>query len=205
MLSAQEHTPHDVMSAIYPKPIRTLPRMLQEGGLVMSSGSSWFLWVNRLAPEQFSHLRECYGLVNARREALGRTHSLNPVAVLLSETSWEHGLISPESGYFDSGTPRNLSFALQDAHFGVDVVNERTLREQIGHWRIVVLANQRQASSETLGGARVRVHRQGRHAQAAGLPIGIAASRWLLGCGSSPQELVFRSFRSSEEGGVNLA
>ena len=150
MLSAQEHTPHDVMSAIYPKPIRTLPRMLQEGGLVMSSGSSWFLWVNQLAPEQFSHLRTCYGLVDARREALGRTHSLNPVAVLLSETSWEHGLTSPEPGYFDSSTPRNLAFALQDAHYGVDVVNEQTLREQISHWRMVVLANQRQVSRETM-------------------------------------------------------
>ncbi|MCY2987235.1 MAG: beta-galactosidase trimerization domain-containing protein [Planctomycetota bacterium] len=150
MLSAQEHTPHDVMSAIYPKPIRTLPRMLQEGGLVMSSGSSWFLWVNQLAPEQFAHLRTCCGLVDARREALGRTHSLNPVAVLLSETSWEHGLTSPETGYFDSGTPRNLAFALQDAHYGVDVVNEQTLREQISHWRMVVLANQRQISPETI-------------------------------------------------------
>ena len=150
MLSAQEHTPHDVMSAIYPKPIRTLPRMLQEGGLVMSSGSSWFLWVNQLAPEQFAHLRTCYGLVDARREALGRTHSLNPVAVLLSEASWEHGLTSPEPGYFDSGTTRNLAFALQDAHCGVDVVNEQTLREQISHWRMVVLANQRQISPETM-------------------------------------------------------
>jgi hypothetical protein len=161
MLAAQEHAPHDVMSAIYPKPIRTLPRMLQEGGLVMSSGSSWFLWVNQLAPEQFSHLRTCYGLVAARREALGRTHSLNPVAVVLSETSWEHGLTSPEPGYFDSSTTRNLAFALQDAYYGVDVVNEQTLREQISHWRMVVLANQRQISRETMAVLRKYVEQGG--------------------------------------------
>lgn len=154
MLSAQEHTPHDVMSAIYPKKVRTLPRMLQEGGLVMSSGSSWFLWVNQLAPEQFAHLQTCYGLVDARREALGRTHSLNPVAVLVSETTWDHGLTSSSTHYFDSNSSRNVAFALQDACYGVDVVNEQTLRERIGHWRIVVVANQQRVSPPTLAAVK---------------------------------------------------
>jgi hypothetical protein len=150
MLSAQEHTPHDVMSAIYPKKVRSLPRMLQEGGLVMSSGSSWFLWVNRLTSDQFDHLRTCWRLVDARRDALGRTFSLNPVAVLLSETSWQQGLASPRPGPFDSPTPRNLAFALQDAWYGVDVVNEQTLHERIERYRVVVVANQPQVSPETL-------------------------------------------------------
>jgi len=149
MLSAQEHTAHDVMSAIYPKKVRALPRMLQEGGLVMSSGSSWFVWVNNLTPDQFQHLRTCVGLVDARREALGQTHSLNPIAVLLSETSWEVGLTSSEQGYYDSDTPRNLGFALQDAYYGVDVVNEQTLRERISQYRIVFVPEQRAIASET--------------------------------------------------------
>ena len=161
MLSAQEHTPHDVMSAIYPKKVRTLPRMLQEGGLVMSSGSSWFLWVNQLKPEQFDHLRACCGLVDARREALGRTHSMNAVAVLLSETTWEHGPASPDADYFDGNSPRNWAFALQDACYDVDVVNEQTLREQIGHWRVVIVANQRQVIPETLDVLRQFVERGG--------------------------------------------
>lgn len=161
MLSAQEHTPHDVMSAIYPKKIRTLPRMLQEGSLAISSGSSWFLWVNQLAPEQFAHLRSCYGLVDARREALGRTHSLNPVAVLASETAWQRGLSSPEPGYFDSNAPRNMAFALQDAYYGIDVVNEQTLRDEIARWPILVLANQRQVSPETLAILKPFVERGG--------------------------------------------
>ena len=150
MLSAQEHTPHDVVSAIYPKKVRTLPRMLQEGGLVMSSGSTWFLWVNQLAADQFAHLRTCYELVNARRDALGRTHSLNPVAVLLSETTWEQGLTSSDPGFFDSNAPRNLAFALQDAYYGVDAVNEQTLAEQIAHWKVVVVANQQSVRPETM-------------------------------------------------------
>jgi hypothetical protein len=161
MLSAQEHTPHDLMSAIYPKKVRTLPRMLQEGGLVMSSGTSWFLWVNQLAPEQFDHLRACYGLVNARRKALGRTQSVNPVAVLLSETTWEHGLASEVAGYFDHQSPRNWAFALQDAYYGVDVVNEQTLREQTGRWRVVVVANQRRVRPDTLDVLRQFVERGG--------------------------------------------
>lgn len=160
-LSAQEHTPHDVMSAIYPKKIRSLPRMLQEGGLVMSGGLSWFLWVNKLAPEQFAHLRACYGLVDARREALGRTHSLNPIAVLLSETTWQRGLADPDADYFDYQSPRNWAFALQGAGYGVDVVNEETLREQIDRWRVVVVANQRRVGPETLDALRRFVERGG--------------------------------------------
>lgn len=161
MLSAQEHTPHDVMSAIYPKKVRTLPRMLQEGGLVMSSGASWFIWLNQLAPEQFDHLRACYGLVDARRKALGRTQSANPIAVLLSETTWEQGLASEVAGYYDHESPRNWAFALQDAYYGVDVVNEQTLREQTGRLRVVVIANQRQVCPETLGSLRRFVERGG--------------------------------------------
>lgn len=161
MLSAQEHTPHDVMSAIYPKKVRTLPRMLQEGGLVMSSGANWFLWVNQLAPEQFDHLRACYGLVDSRRKTLGRTQSANPIAVLLSETTWEQGLASEVAGYFDHESPRNWAFALQDAYYGVDVVNEQTLREQINRWRIVVTANQRQVCPGTLDSLRRFVERGG--------------------------------------------
>ena len=161
-LSAQEHTPHDVMSAIYPKKIRTLPRMLQEGALVMSGGANWFLWVNRLEPEQFEHLRACCGLVNSRREALGRTHSANPVAVLLSETSWDKGIGSADSKYFDYESPRDWAFALQDAYFGVDVVNEQTLREQIDRWRVVVVANQPDVSKETFAALQRFVSRGGK-------------------------------------------
>jgi hypothetical protein len=123
--------------------------MLQEGGLVMSSGSSWFVWVNNLTADQFEHLRTCVGLVDARREALGRTHSLNPIAVLLSETTWEAGLTSAEDGYYDSSTPRNLAFALQDAYYGVDVVNEKTFRERRGHYRVVCVPAQRVIAPDT--------------------------------------------------------
>ena len=107
LLSAQEHTPHDLMSAVYPKKVRTLPRMLQEGSLVMASGSSWFLWVNDLTPDQFAHLRACVGLVDGRRLALGLSRSLNPVAVLLSETAWKRSLTDPEARFYDWQSPRN--------------------------------------------------------------------------------------------------
>ncbi len=160
-LSAQEHTAHDVMSAIYPKAVRTLPRMLQEGGLVMAAGSSWFLWVNALTPQQFAHLQACVGLVTPRRAALGYTLSLNPVAVLLSETSWVRGLTAAERGSYDSTTPRNLAFALQDAGYGVDMVNEETLRERLAGYRVVCIPEQRTLAPETTTALRGFAERGG--------------------------------------------
>ena len=145
--SAQEQLPYDVMSAIYPKPIRSLSRMLQEGGLVMSGGANWFPWLNHVDGQQIAHARTAVKLVDDRRAALGRTHSLNPVAVLLSETEWARLRPTPEQ--FDYQSPRAVAFALQDQGYGVDVVNEYTLAQRLGQYSMVWLVNQQELSAPT--------------------------------------------------------
>lgn len=134
-LSAQEHTPYDMMSAIYPKPIRSLARMLQEGGLTMACGATWFLWLNQITEPQLDHARTCSALITDRRDALVRTHSANPVAVVLSETTWKE---MRAKGGFDWKSPRELAFALQDKGYCVDVVNEATLAERRNQYKAVV-------------------------------------------------------------------
>jgi hypothetical protein len=140
LLSGQEHTPYDIMSAIYPKPIRSMARALQEGGLVMASGGTWFLWLNQVTDAQIENARRAANFVQQRREALGRSHSLNPVAVLLSESEWAYQ--RPVANGFDSRSTRALAFALQDAGVAVDVVNESMLLERLPQYRAVFVANQ---------------------------------------------------------------
>jgi hypothetical protein len=140
MLSAQEHVPYDMMSAIYPKPIRTMARALQEGGLVMASGANWFLWLNQITEAQLDNAWRAANFVQQRRDTLGRSHSLNPIAVLLSETEWADQ--RPVADGFDWRTARALAFALQDAGATVDVVNETVLLEKLPQYRAVFVANQ---------------------------------------------------------------
>lgn len=140
MLSAQEHTPYDMMTAIYPKPIRTVPRVLQEDAMIMASGGACFLWIQRVTDEQLANARRAANFVQDRRAALGRSHSLNPIAVLLSETEWAYQ--RPVANAFDWHTTRALAFALQDQGATVDVVNEAVLLEKLPQYRAVFVANQ---------------------------------------------------------------
>jgi hypothetical protein len=151
LLSAQEHTPYDIMSAIYPKPVRSMARALQEGGLVMASGGTWFLWLNQVTDAQIDNARRAANFVQQRREALGRSHSLNPVAVLLSETEWAYQ--RPVANGFDFRATRALAFALQDAGVAVDVVNESMLLERLPQYRAVFVANQAHISPVVVAAA----------------------------------------------------
>jgi hypothetical protein len=143
--SAQDQLPHDVMSAIYPKPVRSLARTLQEGALVMSGGGNWFTWLNHIDEPSITHARVAAKLVDDRRAALGRTHSANPVAVLLSETEWER--LRPTPDQFDYPSPRAVAFALQDQGYGVDVVNEFLLAQKLEQYSMVWLADQQELSA----------------------------------------------------------
>ena len=139
MLSPQEHLPYDVMSAVYAKPARTLPRMLQEGGLALSSGATWFLWIDRYVGEDLSNARTASQFAIDRRAAVTRTQSANPVAVLLSEDTWRE---SRAKGNFDWKTSRDLAFALQDKAYAVDIVDEAELLDHREQYKAVFAINQ---------------------------------------------------------------
>jgi hypothetical protein len=127
------------MSAVYAKPARTLPRMLQEGGLALSSGATWFLWIDRYVGEDLSNARTASQFAIDRRAAVTRTQSANPVAVLLSEDTWRE---SRAKGNFDWKTSRDLAFALQDKAYAVDIVDEAELLDHREQYKAVFAINQ---------------------------------------------------------------
>lgn len=165
-LSAEERLPYDIMHNIKNISRRpaALPRVFQQGAVTFASGGAWFLWVPGSSivqkPVQDTS-KLCAEFAQARRVALGRSTSLNQTAVLISETSWHRERVEGRGGYYDESVPGNVALALQDACYGVDLVNETILRSRIGSYRTIVLANHRALDSLTVSGLEAFVRRGG--------------------------------------------
>ncbi|NQU75628.1 MAG: beta-galactosidase trimerization domain-containing protein [Planctomycetes bacterium] len=142
----------------------SLRRIEQMGGLTFAGGGAWFLWTpgsNIVQPEVQKRAKHCADFAQARKEVLGRTTSLNPVAVLLSETSWQQQKIAGVEGSYDQDNSENLALALQDVGYAVDLTNEEILREQLGHYQVVFIANQHVVAEATLTALKRFVHEGG--------------------------------------------
>lgn len=123
----------------------SLRRIEQMGALTFAAGGAWFLWSPGSAIVQEDvqeRARHCADFAQARKSALGKTTSLNPVAVLLSETSWTRERVAGVEGCYDKTNSENLALALQDAGYGVDMPNEEILCDQLDHYRLVFIVNQ---------------------------------------------------------------
>ena len=165
LLSPEEETPYDIMHLINQDQKISLGRVLQEGGITLASGGSWLLWLSggtALDPDAQARVRLCAQFAQARKEALGRTLSWNPIAVLSSETSWRQERIGGKEGYYDFLAANHTALALQDAGYGVDLVNEHILQRRLDHYRVVVVPNQRQVAPATLAALSDFAQRGGR-------------------------------------------
>jgi hypothetical protein len=139
--SAEEDTPHDIAHN-YTSIV--LPRMLQEAGLIMASGSAWAVWGSRNVIDNRSlhdKVKTAALFVRDRSGALGKSLSRNPIAFMTSETSWERQHIDGKNGYWNKDAVLNGSRALQDARFGVDIINENILNLKRGFYRAVVISD----------------------------------------------------------------
>jgi hypothetical protein len=153
LLSPEEETPYDIMHLVNRDQKISPGRVLQQGGMTFASGGAWLLWIGggtAIKPHARSRARRCSEFAQARSEALGHTFSLNPVAVLSSETSWLEERIGGKEDYYDFQAANHAALALQDACYGVDLVNEHILRRRLDRYRVIVVPNQRKVASETL-------------------------------------------------------
>jgi len=154
LLSADQTTPRDIMHEINNEDRVSLGRLLQQGGLTLSFGGPWFLWVRGstiVKPEAQARARECAEFARAREEACGRSISRNPYAVLVSETTWlAQRLGQRPDGYHDFMASNDYALALQDAACGVDLVNESLLQQHADSYRFVIVPNQRELASGTV-------------------------------------------------------
>ncbi|MFO7903372.1 MAG: alpha-L-fucosidase, partial [Pirellulaceae bacterium] len=165
LLSPEEQTPYDIMHLVNRDHKISLGRVLQEGGITFSSGGAWFLWVGggtALEPGARARARLCAEFAQARQDALRRTLSRNAVAVLSSEASWLEERVGGEEGYYDFIAANHAALALQDAGYGVDLVNEHILRRRLDEYRVLVIPNQRKVESKTLDALTRFVHQGGR-------------------------------------------
>jgi len=151
-LSAEQNTPWDIMHLIYRPGEISRQRILQQGAVTIGHGGSWFLWLpgrDPLAPDQLARAKECAQFVRDRAPALGRSVSINPVAVLVSETAWREERIGGRAGFADLIAPQNWALMLEEAGYGVDMFNETDLACDLKHYRLIVVPNQRALSEAT--------------------------------------------------------
>ncbi len=149
-LSAEEDTPHDIMHLVA-NPRISIPRLQQWASLTMTGGSAWFMWTGGGIIESQDREKACARFVLDRGDILGRGHSQNPVAVLTSETSWERHRMDGKDDYWTPATLENAAMALQDARFGVDIINEHILNSRVCNYRILVISdNQREVLPQTV-------------------------------------------------------
>ncbi|NOY80732.1 MAG: hypothetical protein GXP31_06980 [Kiritimatiellaeota bacterium] len=161
--SPETRLPHDIMHLINRKGLAP-DRVLQEGAVALSSGGAWFLWTagtTILRKSVQRQARDCAKFVMSRRAAIGRTSSLNPVGVLLSETSWADARCEGRGGSYDPEAAEGIALALQDAGFGVDISNEEILRETADRFGLVVVVNQRRLDRRTVDALRRFVRKGG--------------------------------------------
>lgn len=152
-LSAEQNTPWDIMHLIFRPTEISRQRVLQQGAVTIAHGGSWFLWLpgrEPLAPEPFARAMECARFVRDRAPALGRSTSVNPIAVLVSETAWQEERTGGKAGFAGLREPQHWAMMLEDACFGVDLVNEADLARSIAQYRLIVVPNQRAISDATV-------------------------------------------------------
>ncbi len=152
-LSAERDTPWDIMHLVYKPDEISRQRVLQQGAVTMAHGGSWFLWTtggDPLAPEPFARSMECARFVRDRAAALGRSESVNPVAVLVGETAWREERTGGRAGFSDLVAPQAWAVALEDACLGVDLLNEADLAHGLDRYRVVVVPNQRRLAPGVL-------------------------------------------------------
>ena len=146
-LSPEQSLPCDIMHnfmRISGKQI-SVDRVLQQGALTLACGGAWFLWSPGgaiVTDDVRQRARQCAEFVHEREHALGRTRSLNPVAVLLSETSWARQRFKNENDAYGAAAAENVALSLQDARYGVDMPNEEILLKRLSAYRTIVIANQ---------------------------------------------------------------
>ncbi len=165
-ISAEERLPCDVMHNVsrVSRQEASFRRILQMGGITMSSGGAWFLWVpgsTIVEAQMQERAQQCAAFVVARDAALGTTSSANQTAVLLSETSWTMEHIQGHADAYGASTAEAAALSLQDAGHCVDMVNEIILCERIENYRTVVIANQAVVAPSTLTALRSFVNRGG--------------------------------------------
>lgn len=151
-LSAEQNTPWDIMHLIYRPQEISRQRVLQQGAVTIAHGGSWFLWSpggDPLAPDAFTRALECAQFVRDRAPALGRTTSINPIAVLLSETAWQEERVGGKAGFAGLAEAQHWAMMLEDACSGVDLLNETDLARPLGQYRLIVVPNQRAVSPAT--------------------------------------------------------
>ncbi len=159
--SAEEETPHDNMHLVV-NPEISMPRVRQEAGLTMAGGSAWFMWSREGVIQNQDREKDCARFVRDRSDVLGRSFSQNPIAVLTSETSWERQRMDGREEYWTAATIENAALALQDARFGVDLINEHILNSRISNYRALVIAdNQRALLPRTVEGLKAFVEAGG--------------------------------------------
>lgn len=152
-LSPERTTPWDIMNLIYRPMEISRQRVLQQGAVTLAHGGSWFLWTpgaDPVAPEAFAWSMDCATFVRDRAEALGRSESINPVAVLVSETAWLNERVGGRAGFTDHIEPQAWAIALQDACYGVDLINETDLNRGPLPYRLIAVPNQRAVSATSL-------------------------------------------------------
>lgn len=142
--SAEEDTPHDNMHLVV-NPEISVSRVWQEAGLTLAGGSAWFMWSRESILENQDIEIASARFVRDRSAILGRSRSQNRIAVLTSETSWERQRMDGELEYWTPATIENAALALQDAGFGVDLINERILNSRISNYRALVIADDQRA------------------------------------------------------------
>lgn len=152
-LSAEQDTPWDIMHLIYRPDEISRRRVLQQGAVTLSHGGSWFLWApgnDPLAPAPFARALECAGFARDRAAAIGRTTSINPVAVLVSETAWQEERTAGRAGFADLVEPQHWALMLEDSCFGVDLLNETGLARDLAQYSLMVVPGQRTVSASSL-------------------------------------------------------
>ena len=128
-LAAMQHSPlslpgHDIMHLVSERVSEE--RFLQQGALALSAGGPWFVWAsNRFVdqPEIQRRVAVCSAFVEERQEAMGRSSSANPVAVVLSETEWNRARTAAEPFLYIRQSVVT-ALALQDCGVPVDIINE---------------------------------------------------------------------------------
>lgn len=152
-LSAERDTPWDIMHLVYKPDEISRQRVLQQGAVTIAHGGSWFLWTpgsDPLAPEPFARSMDCARFVRDRAAALGRSESVNPVAVLVGETAWREERTGGRAGFADLVAPQAWAVALEDACLGTDLLNEADLAHGLDRYRVVVVPNQRRLAPAAL-------------------------------------------------------
>ena len=150
--SSFDGIPHDMMHCV-DRPGHAYEELLRGGALALASGGSWFLWVDKdkgiQVVESLEIVRKAARWAIQRKPALGRTHSANPTAVLVSETQWKeggrtYGKLGSAGLVWDDEVPlvQACALALQDRGFLVDIVNEEILVQHPDRYRRVFVPGQ---------------------------------------------------------------